>query len=107
MSDRRHAQVGPARGELGAAGRLRLGGRTRAVPKPLSARSRYPAGSVITVPRIIGHTTLGLTACPGGAMIPLIPQIQTAVQKRIKRYAKKRRKKGKKHHKRRSGTLAG
>ena len=62
---------------------------------------------MITVPRIIGHTTLGLTACRGGAMIPLIPQIQTAVQKRIKRYAKKRRKKGKKHHKRRSGALAG
>jgi hypothetical protein len=55
--------------------------------------SRYPAGTVITVPRIVGHTTLGLTACPGGAMIPLIPQIQAAVQKRIKRYAKGRRKK--------------
>jgi hypothetical protein len=70
------------------------------------SESRYPAGSVITVPRIIGHTTLGLTACPGGAMIPLIPQVQTAVQKRIKRYAKKRRKK-RKHNKHRSGGLAG
>ena len=50
--------------------------------------SRYPAGTVITVPRIVGHTTLGLTACPGGAMIPLIPQIQAAVQKRIKHSAK-------------------
>jgi hypothetical protein len=55
--------------------------------------SRYPAGTVITVPRVLGHTTLGLTACPGGAMIPLIPQIQAAVQKRVKRYAKGRRKK--------------
>jgi N-acetylmuramoyl-L-alanine amidase len=55
--------------------------------------SRYPAGTVITVPRIVGHTTLGLTACPGGAMIPLIPQIQAAIQKRIKHYAKKRSKK--------------
>jgi hypothetical protein len=52
------------------------------------SESRYPKGSVITVPRIIGHTTLGLTACPGGAMIPLIPQIQAAVQQRIKRFAK-------------------
>jgi hypothetical protein len=59
------------------------------------SESRYPRGTVITVPRIIGHTTLGLTACPGGAMIPLIPQIQAAVQKRIKRYAKRRCKKGK------------
>jgi hypothetical protein len=60
------------------------------------SESRYAAGTVITVPRIIGHTTLGLTACPGGAMIPLIPQIQTAVQKRIKRFAKRRCPKGKK-----------
>ena len=57
------------------------------------SQSRYRAGTVITVPRIIGHTTLGLTACPGGAMIPLIPQIQAAVQKRIKHFAKKRRQK--------------
>jgi hypothetical protein len=63
--------------------------------------SRYGRGAVITVPRIVGHTTLGLTACPGGAMIPLIPQITAAVQKRIKRYAKVKCKKGKKHGKRR------
>jgi hypothetical protein len=57
------------------------------------SENRYPAGTVVTVPRIMGHTTLGLTACPGGAMIPLIPQIQAAVQKRIKHFAKKRKKK--------------
>ncbi len=61
--------------------------------------SRYPAGTVITVPRVLGHTTLGLTACPGGAMIPLVPQIQAAVQKRVKRFAKGRRKKKGGHHK--------
>jgi hypothetical protein len=66
--------------------------------------SRYPAGQVVTVPRIVGHTTLGLTACPGGAMIPLIPQIQAAVQKRIKHFAKKRRKK-KRHHRGASGGV--
>src|SRR5262245_33774845 len=65
--------------------------------------SRYPKGAVVTVPRILGHDTLGLTACPGGAMIPLIPQIQAAVQKRIKRFAKRRRKKG---HKKRAGRLS-
>jgi uncharacterized protein with LGFP repeats len=68
------------------------------------SESRYPKGAVVTVPRIIGHTTLGLTACPGGAMIPLIPQIQAAVQKRIKHFAKKRRKR-KRHHKKRSGGI--
>jgi hypothetical protein len=60
------------------------------------SESRYAAGTEITIPRIIGHTTLGLTACPGGAMIPLIPQIQAAVQKRIKHFAKRRCPKGKK-----------
>jgi N-acetylmuramoyl-L-alanine amidase len=61
------------------------------------SESRYPAGTVITVPRVLGHTTLGLTACPGGALIPLVPQIQAAVQKRIKHFAKRKRKR-KKHH---------
>jgi hypothetical protein len=56
------------------------------------SENRYPSGTVVTVPRIMGHITLGLTACPGGAMIPLIPQIQAAVQKRIKHFAKKRKK---------------
>jgi uncharacterized protein with LGFP repeats len=65
---------------------------------------RYPAGTAITVPRIVGHTTLGLTACPGGAMIPLIPQIQAAVQKRIKRFAKGRRKKKGRHKKSSGGS---
>jgi hypothetical protein len=68
------------------------------------SESRYPAGTVVTVPRVLGHTTLGLTACPGGAMIPLVPQIQTAVQKRIKHFDKGRRKK---KHKRNSGGVAG
>jgi hypothetical protein len=68
------------------------------------SESRYPAGTVITVPRVLGHTTLGLTACPGGAMIPLIPQIQAAVQKRIKHFAKGRKKKHKKRH---AGGLPG
>ena len=63
--------------------------------------SRYRAGTVITVPRIIGHTALGLTACPGGAMIPLIPQIQAAIQKRIKHFAKRKCRKARKGSKRR------
>jgi hypothetical protein len=70
------------------------------------SESRYRSGTVITAPRIIGHTTLGLTACPGGAMIPLIPQIQAAVQKRIKHFAKKRRKKKHRHKKRSGGSKA-
>ena len=59
------------------------------------SQSRYPAGAVVTVPRIVGHLTLGLTTCPG-TIDPQIPAIRTAVQKRIKRYLKPRKKKGKK-----------
>jgi hypothetical protein len=71
------------------------------------SESRYPKGAVITVPRVIGHTTLGLSACPGAAMIPLIPQIQAAVQKRIKRFAKgRRKKKGRRHGKHSGGVKA-
>lgn len=52
--------------------------------------SRYPAGAVVPVPRIIGHGTLGLTACPGAALDVRLPAIRKGVQKRIKRYAKRR-----------------
>jgi hypothetical protein len=65
---------------------------------------KYPAGTVITEPRILGHLDLGLTACPGGALYPLISQIRAAVQKRIKHFAKKRRKK-KRHRKGSSGGV--
>jgi hypothetical protein len=52
------------------------------------SENRYPAGTVITQPRVIGHGTLGLTACPGTTLDALIPTIRAAVQKRIKRFAK-------------------
>jgi N-acetylmuramoyl-L-alanine amidase len=61
------------------------------------SENRYPAGTLVTVPRIIGHTTLNNTACPGTQMVPLVAQIQAAVQKRIKHFAKKRKKK-RRHH---------
>jgi N-acetylmuramoyl-L-alanine amidase len=56
----------------------------------------YPAGTLATVPRITGHMSLNQTACPGSQLAPLLPQIQAAAQKRIKRYAKRRCAKGKK-----------
>src|SRR3954451_13491096 len=68
------------------------------------SESCYPAGTVVTVPKILGHTTLGLAACPGGALIPLVPQIQAAVQKRVKHFNKGRRKK--KHHRNGGGVGA-
>ena len=56
--------------------------------------NRHPEGTVVTVPRIIGHLTLGLTACPG-ILDGEIPVIRNAVQKRMKRYSKRKGKKKK------------
>jgi hypothetical protein len=77
-------QVKPANGTV----QLTSGGGTE---------NRYPAGTVITVQRIIGHLTLGLTACPG-IVNDDIPTIANSVQKRMKRYSKRKgkKKKGKK-----------
>jgi hypothetical protein len=62
--------------------------------------SRYPEGALVTLPRVIGHGDLGLTACPGTMLAPSIPSIRKGIQKRIKRYAKRR---GAKKKSRRSG----
>jgi hypothetical protein len=63
--------------------------------------NRFPAGALATVPRITGHAVLNKTACPGAQMVPLLGQIQTAVQTRIKRFAKRRCPKGRRCVKRR------
>jgi uncharacterized protein with LGFP repeats len=60
--------------------------------------SKYPAGAVVTVPRIVGHQDLGLTECPG-TLEAQLPTIRAAVQKRIKRYTHKKKRKKKKGHK--------
>ena len=57
--------------------------------------SKYSAGSVVTLPRILGHGDLGLTACPGAALNAQIATIRRLVQKRIKKYSKSKKKKGK------------
>jgi uncharacterized protein with LGFP repeats len=73
------------------------------------SQSRYPAGTAVSMPRIVGHLTLGLTSCPG-TIDPQIPTIRAAVQKRIKRYAKckgnKKKRKGKCTRKKRVGGAA-
>lgn len=51
--------------------------------------SRYPAGTVITLPRVIGHRDLGSTECPGNALYAQITAIRKFAQKRIKSYAKR------------------
>jgi hypothetical protein len=65
---------------------------TTAVPLTSGGGSgnRFPSGSIATVPRITGHTILNSTACPGAQMVPLLGQLQAAVQKRIKHFAKGR-----------------
>jgi hypothetical protein len=71
------------------------------LPSAGGSGNRFPAGTIATVPRILGHTALNNTACPGTQMVPLVAQIQAAVQKRIKRFAKRHCPKGKRCRKRR------
>ena len=49
--------------------------------------SRYPAGTVITVPRVIGHRDLGNTACPGERLYAQVKSIRKVVQKRALRFS--------------------
>ncbi|MBM3667336.1 MAG: hypothetical protein FJW90_07635 [Actinobacteria bacterium] len=44
--------------------------------------SLYPAGTVITVSRVLGHRDLGSTECPGDSLYAQIKSIRKAVQKR-------------------------
>ena len=49
--------------------------------------SRYPAGTVITVPRVIGHRDLGNTACPGERLYAQVKSIRKVVRKRALRFS--------------------
>ncbi|HEX2359181.1 MAG TPA: N-acetylmuramoyl-L-alanine amidase [Solirubrobacterales bacterium] len=97
-----------------AVGRITPATGTAQLTSAGGSENRYPAGTVVTVPRIVGHLTLGLTACPG-TLDAQLPAIRTAVQKRIKRYAKstgkrkcaKRKRKGKKCRPRRKPGSGG
>jgi hypothetical protein len=45
--------------------------------------SLYPAGTVVTVPRVIGHRDIGVTECPGDALYAQIAAIRKYAQKRL------------------------
>jgi hypothetical protein len=45
--------------------------------------SRYPVGRRVRTNKVIGHGTVGLTACPGEALNAEIPKIRRLVQARI------------------------
>ena len=47
--------------------------------------SRYRKGRRVKLKKVIGHGTIGLTACPGDALERQVPQIRHAVQKAIER----------------------
>jgi N-acetylmuramoyl-L-alanine amidase len=44
--------------------------------------NKFPSGSVITMPRIVGHLDLGKTSCPG-TLYAQLPAIRAAVQQRL------------------------
>jgi uncharacterized protein with LGFP repeats len=62
--------------------------------------SKYSAGTVVDLARILGHRDVGLTECPGAALASQIEAIRRQVQKRIKKYSKRKKKKGKGRKKR-------
>jgi uncharacterized protein with LGFP repeats len=45
--------------------------------------SRYPSGRRVRTHRIIGHGTVGLTACPGEALEAELMKLRRLVQERI------------------------
>jgi hypothetical protein len=54
------------------------------------AQNRYSSGTVVSLPRVIGHRDLGTTECPGNQLYSQIATIRRQVQKRIKRFSKGR-----------------
>jgi hypothetical protein len=52
-----------------------------------SRSSRYPAGTIGTFPRVVGHTDVGATACPGSLLHPHLPAMRTAAAGRQLRFA--------------------
>jgi len=48
--------------------------------------SRYPSGRRVRLNKVIGHGTVGLTACPGAVLADMIPQIRRRIQQRIARF---------------------
>jgi hypothetical protein len=48
--------------------------------------SRFPAGRRVRLNKVIGHGTIGYTACPGDALAPLVPSLRRRIQARIVEY---------------------
>jgi hypothetical protein len=42
--------------------------------------NKYPAGTPVTIPTIIGHRDVGLTACPGANLYGKLPSMRTAAK---------------------------
>jgi N-acetylmuramoyl-L-alanine amidase len=49
--------------------------------------SRYPAGTVVTLPRVIGHRDLGETACPGERLYAQVKSIRKLALRRMRNSA--------------------
>jgi hypothetical protein len=52
---------------------------TRTVAESDCNCQRWPPGTVVTIPTIVGHTDVDGTSCPGRFLYPLIPQIRRDV----------------------------
>lgn len=79
--------VAPTPAALAAAGTLlgwKLGSAgidpTGTVAITSGGSNKYPAGTNLTIPRIIGHRDVGLTACPGEYLYSQLATIRTAAK---------------------------
>ncbi len=48
--------------------------------------NRYPAGTVVTMPTIVGHIDVNQTECPGGRLHALLPSIRSGAAARVAAY---------------------
>ena len=52
----------------------------------------YPAGTVVTPYRVIGHQRLNATACPGAMLYSRVASLRDRIQQRIKKYSGRKKK---------------
>ncbi len=87
-----HTKVAPTPAATGAivnylAWRLALAGINATGKTTLTSAggdlSRYPSGRRVRLSRVIGHGTIGLTACPGDVLAAMIPAIKRRIQAKI------------------------
>jgi hypothetical protein len=56
------------------------------VPYTSAGSARYPAGTTVTLPRVVGHRDVQSTDCPGGNLYRRLPALRTRVNELVPIY---------------------